>query len=81
MNNDTLMRVARNTVKANEVREASYIQGKFRYRLDCYTAAAQVLDAEGVTDKAERMLVGFLTASGEGVDVCRDMLKAMSVQA
>jgi hypothetical protein len=74
MNTTTIEQIARATVRANTIREASYIHGTFRYHLDHHEAAEKAMEAEGITDPRARALIDFLHLSGEGIDVARAML-------
>ncbi len=74
MTTTTVEQIARATVRANTIREASYIRSTSRYNLDHHEAAEKAMEAEGITDPRARALIDFLHMSGEGIDVARAML-------
>jgi len=74
----TLQQIAQAVISANNLREASYIAGADRYALTHHEASEQASDEAGLYHPAARALVEFLHVSGEGVDVCRGMLKTLS---
>ncbi len=57
--------------KSHCIREASYVKGTFRYGKDVTAAVAEATCGQVDTDVAS--LIWYLTASGEGTDICISM--------
>lgn len=71
-----LHHVAKTVLRAHELREASYQRGTFRYGLRHDEASEKALDEAGISDPAARKLVSYLHLTGEGIDLCDEMIRA-----
>jgi hypothetical protein len=73
--------IARATLRAHALREASYVKGTFRYGLGHDEASEAASTELGITDPRARTLVRFFHNASEGIDLCHGLLAQAEAQA